>query len=209
MILSKLKITLLSMAALLLCVATADAQKKNNVSLKKATAWTEAGEWRNGFDAMPDKMVNLQEFYSQYHKNKVQWDAAFKWLAETDLLNIPKGKLMIPGTNIRASVEDSNNEPLEKRRSESHRKKIDFMYVVKGTEGFYLLDHKSSKPNCEYSDEKDVIRYDYDKWQSHFFMSMPKRFIICFPSDWHIAKVQTPLADQSLRVIVLKIDYVE
>ena len=89
MILSRLKITLLSMAALLLCVATADAQKKNNVSLKKATAWTEAGEWRNGFDAMPDKTVNLQEFYSQYHKNKAQWDAAFKWLAETDLLNIP------------------------------------------------------------------------------------------------------------------------
>ena len=59
MILSKLKITLLSMAALLLCVATADAQKKGNVSLKKATVWTEAGEWRNGFDAMPDKTVNL------------------------------------------------------------------------------------------------------------------------------------------------------
>ena len=73
MILSRLKITLLSMAALLLCVATADAQKKNNVSLKKATAWTEAGEWRNGFDAMPDKTVNLQEFYSQYHKNKAQY----------------------------------------------------------------------------------------------------------------------------------------
>ena len=41
------------------------------------------GEWKNGFDAMPDATVNLQEFYAQYHKNKAQWDAAFKWLAET------------------------------------------------------------------------------------------------------------------------------
>ena len=60
-----------------------------------------------------------------------------------------------------------------------------------------------------YSEEKDVIRYDYDKQKAHFFTSTPKRYVICFPSDWHIAKVETPLADQSLRVIVLKIDYVE
>ncbi len=204
----KSKLPLL-VAATLLSTTSLYAQKATSVSLKKATTWTKAGEWKNGFDAIPDNTVNLQEFYSQYHKNKAQWDAAFKWLAETDLINIPKGKLMIPGTNIRASVEDSFNEPLEKRKSESHKKKIDFMYVVKGTEGFYLLDHNTSKPNCEYNEEKDVMRYDYDKWRSHFFMSMPKRFVICFPSDWHIAKVQTPLSDQSLRVIVLKIDYVE
>ncbi len=204
----KSKLPLL-VAATLLSTTSLYAQKATSVSLKKATTWTKAGEWKNGFDAIPDNTVNLQEFYSQYHKNKAQWDAAFKWLTETDLINIPKGKLMIPGTNIRASVEDSFNEPLEKRKSESHKKKIDFMYVVKGTEGFYLLDHNTSKPNCEYNEEKDVMRYDYDKWRSHFFMSMPKRFVICFPSDWHIAKVQTPLSDQSLRVIVLKIDYVE
>ena len=81
--------------------------KSKEVSKKKAAAWVAEGEWKNGFDAMPDATVNLQEFYAQYHKNKAQWDAAFKWLAETDLLNIPKGKLMIPGTNIRASIEDS------------------------------------------------------------------------------------------------------
>lgn len=194
--------------AVAMCLGV-NAKGTKEVSKKKAAAWVASGEWKNGFDAMPDETVNLQEFYSQYHKNKAEWDKAFKWLAETDLLSIPKGKVMIPGTNIRASIEDGYNEPLEKRRSESHRKKIDFMYVVKGTEGFYLLDHESSVPNCEYSDEKDVIRYDFDMHKSHYFFSTPKRFVICFPSDWHVAKVQTPLADQSLRVIVLKIDYKE
>ena len=194
--------------AMAMCLGV-NAKGTKEVSKKKAAAWVASGEWKNGFDAMPDETVNLQEFYSQYHKNKAEWDKAFKWLAETDILSIPKGKVMIPGTNIRASIEDGYNEPLEKRRSESHRKKIDFMYVVKGTEGFYLLDHESSVPNCEYSDEKDVIRYDFDMHKSHYFFSTPKRFVICFPSDWHVAKVQTPLADQSLRVIVLKIDYKE
>lgn len=194
--------------AMAMCLSV-NAKGTKEISEKKAAEWVASGEWKNGFDAMPDETVNLQEFYSQYHKNKAEWDKAFKWLAETDLLSIPKGKVMIPGTNIRASIEDGSNEPLEKRRSESHRKKIDFMYVVKGTEGFYLLDHGSSTPNCEYSDEKDVIRYDFDIHKSHYFFSTPKRFVICFPSDWHVAKVQTPLADQSLRVIVLKIDYKE
>ena len=194
--------------AMAMCLGV-NAKGTKEVSKKKAAAWVASGEWKNGFDAMPDETVNLQEFYSQYHKNKAEWDKAFKWLAETDLLSIPKGKVMIPGTNIHASIEDGYNEPLEKRRSESHRKKIDFMYVVKGTEGFYLLDHESSVPNCEYSDEKDVIRYDFDMHKSHYFFSTPKRFVICFPSDWHVAKVQTPIADQSLRVIVLKIDYKE
>lgn len=205
---TNIKIALVAVVTML-CTLTTSAKKKQAVSKKAAAAWVAKGEWKNGFSAIPDETVDLREFYSQYHKNKEQWDAAFKWLAETDLLNIPKGKLMIPGTNIRASIEDSANEPLEKRKSESHRKKIDFMYVVKGTEGFYLLDHKSSKPNCEYNEERDVIRYDYDKDKSHFFTSTPGRFIICFPQDWHIAKVATPLADQNLRVIVLKIDYVK
>lgn len=202
--------TIMALLLAVLCTQAAGARNKTKkTSDKKVAAWVAKGEWQNGFDAMPDTTVNLQEFYSQYHKNKKEWDAAFRWLAETDLLNIPKGKLMIPGTNIRASVEDSSNEPLEKRKTESHRKKIDFMYVVRGTEGFMLLDHDSSRPNCEYSEEKDVIRYDYQKEKSLFFTSTPKRFVICFPSDWHIAKVETPLEDQSLRVIVLKIDYVE
>ena len=196
-------------AIALLATAGANAKKKNRVTKKQAAAWVAKGEWKNGFDAMPDETVNLQEFYSQYHKNRQQWNAAFRWLAETDLLNIPKGKSQIPGTGIRVSVEDSKNEPLEKRRSESHRRVIDFMYVVKGTEGFCLLDHKSSTPNCEYNSERDVIRYDYDKNKAHFFNSTPKRFVVCFPSDWHIAKVQTELDDQTIRVIVLKIDYVE
>ena len=186
-----------------------NAKTKKTVSKKQAAAWVAKGEWKNGFDAMPDKTVNLQEFYSQYHKNKKQWDAVFKWLSETDLLSIPKGKSYIPNTKMRVSVEDSKNEPLEKRKSESHRKVIDFMYVVKGTEGFALLDHKSSTPNCQYDAERDVIRYDYDKQKTHFFNSTPKHFVVCFPSDWHIAKVKTALEDQTIRVIVIKIDYVE
>lgn len=175
---------------------------------KAAEKWVKRGEWRNGFTAAaPHESVNLAEFHSQYSKNKAQWDAMFEWLAKTDLLAIPKGKHPVPGTSFVASVEDSENQELSKRKSESHYNHIDFQYVVKGTERFGIIEHLSSKENCEY--KPDVMHYDYDKSLTRFYDSSPNKFFLFFPDDWHIAKVKTDKADQAIRVIVFKLDYVE
>ena len=174
--------------------------------IAEAKAWVESGEWRNGYDgALPHSSVNVVDFYLQYKKNPEQWKALFGWLAKTDLLAIPKGKHPIEGSSLVASVEDSNNEPLEKRRSESHFHNIDFQLVVKGTERFGLIDHYTSKPNTRY--RRDVIHYDYDVEKALFHDSTPDRFFIFFPSDWHIAKVATEKDDQNIRVIVIKVEY--
>ena len=116
---------------------------------------------------------------------------------------------VVAGTTLVASVEDSENQPLEQRNTESHRKKIDFQFVVKGKEGFALLDHESSTVKQPYDEAKDVIRYNYDPAKTHFFTNKCGRFIIFFPSDWHIAKIATKKKDQKIRVIVVKVDYVE
>ncbi|MGN1376456.1 MAG: YhcH/YjgK/YiaL family protein [Prevotella sp.] len=175
---------------------------------RKARQWVKKGEWRNGFmAAKPDKSVNITEFYRQYHKNPEQWNALFKWLSTNDLTQIAKGKYQIENTSLVVSVEDSKNSVLSKRKSESHYHKIDFQYVVKGVERFGIIDHLTSKPNCEY--KPDVIHYDYDVSKTRFYDSAPDRFFIFFPSDWHIAKVKTDKEDQNIRVIVIKVDYVE
>ena len=174
--------------------------------IKEAKAWAESGIWRNGFDkAKPHHSVNLVDFYLQYQKNPQQWQALFDYLAKTDLLSIPKGKHKIPGSDLVVSVEDSKNEPLEKRRSESHNKHIDFQYVVKGTERFGIIDHYTSIPNCKY--RPDVIHYDYAPQKARFYDSNPGEFFIFFPRDWHIAKVANDTSDQAIRVIVIKVDY--
>ena len=162
------------------------------------------GKWRNGFTgAAPHESVNIVEFYNQYHKNPEQWNALFKWLANTDLLTIEKGKHPIEGSDLTASVEDSENGPLAKRRSESHRENIDFQYVVKGTERFGIIEHNSSKPNSKY--RPDVIHYDYDASKARFYDSTPDKFFVFFPDDWHIAKINNDGNDQTIRVIVVKI----
>lgn len=174
--------------------------------LKAAREWYAKGEWRNGFDkADAHGSVNLVDFHLQYQKNPGQWKALFDFIAKTDLLNIAKGKHKIPGSDLTVSVEDSENEPLEKRGSESHYHHIDFQYVVRGTERFGVIDHYTSKPSCKY--RPDVIHYDYDKSKARFYDSTPGEFFIFFPGDWHIAKVANDTSDQTIRVIVIKVDY--
>ena len=176
----------------------------------EARKWMKKAEWANGFKkAKAHKTLNIDEFYSQYQKNPEQWKTLFRWLQNTDLLTIPKGKHPIPGSTLVASVEDSENGPLEKRNTESHRKKSDFMVVVKGTEGFALLDHETSTVSQPYNDKKDVMRYNYVKENTNFFNVKSGQFVIFFPSDWHIAKVQTKKKDQTIRVIVVKMDYMD
>lgn len=176
--------------------------------VNKATEWVESGAWRTNFSkANPHESVNAVDFQEQYCKNKEQWDAMFNWLAETDLLSIPAGKHPIAGTSLVVSVEDSQNRPLEKSRTESHRQKIDFQWTVKGIERFGIIDHETSTPNCEY--RPDVIHYDYDADKAVFYDSTPDKFFLFFPDDWHIAKVANDTEDQTIRVIVVKIDYVE
>ena len=113
----------------------------NQQLCQEAAQWLSAGSWRQGFrQADPHPSVNAADFYTQYQRNPEQWKALFKWLHETDLLAIPKGKHPIEGTTLVASVEDSKNQPLAKRQSESHYHHIDFQYVVKGTERFGIID---------------------------------------------------------------------
>ena len=140
--------------------------------VKAAQKWYKKGKWRNGFKkADAHSSVNLVDFYLQYQKNPEQWKALFDFLAKTDLFTISKDKHPIPGSDLVVSVEDSNNQPLEKRSSESHYKHIDFQYVVKGVERFGIIDQYTSKPNCEY--RPDVIHYDYDKLALAFTTALP------------------------------------
>lgn len=179
---------------------------------KIAAKWAKKGEWKNGFTkAVPAPTVNLTEFYLQYNKNPEQWKSLFRWLEETDLLAIPAGKQPIPGTNLTVSVEDSENwcslDDLKAGKgSESHWQKIDFMYVVKGTEGFCRLDHETSTPKADY--KKDRLEYNFQADKLEHFQSIPGTFNIMFPCDWHVAKVKTNEDSQKLRVLVIKMDNV-
>ncbi|MDO5447263.1 MAG: YhcH/YjgK/YiaL family protein, partial [Prevotellaceae bacterium] len=169
---------------------------------RKAQKWTKKGKWRKGFDkAEPAEGVNLVDFMYQYKKNTAEWDAVFSWLQITDLDAIPNGNYPIPGTQLEAKVQvDTNHFTLADlqagKGSESHRKKIDFMFCVGGIEGFAAIDHESSEVKTPYNDKKDRIDYRFAADKLKLYESVPGKFNIMFPDDWHIAKVVTSRPDQ-------------
>ena len=207
------RVTLMVVAMMMAMAASAQTYTNEypNEMTQLAKKWVKKGAWRNGFTkAVPAPTVNETEFYIQYNRNPEQWQAVFKWLQETDLLAIPAGRTPIPGTTLTVSVEDGDNwcsqDDLRKGKgSESHYQKIDFMYVVKGTEGFCRLDHETSKPLSDYKPDRMEYSFEYDRLQQ--FTSIPGTFNIMFPCDWHVAKVKTTAQSQRLRVLVIKIDY--
>lgn len=178
---------------------------------KIAEKWVKKGEWKNGFTkAVPADNVNLVEFYLQYHRNPKEWQALFAWLEQNDLQTVPAGRIPIEGTDLTVSVEDGDNWCSEQdlkdgKGSESHLQKIDFMYVVSGTEGFARLDHETSVPKNEY--KPDRYEYTFDASKLERFNSVPGTFNIMFPCDWHIAKIKTREQNQRLRVLVIKVNY--
>lgn len=208
-----------SAIALSICMASLNASAQtytnhyNPELTKLATKWAKKGEWRNGFTkASPSKQVNLVEFYLQYQKNPEEWKALMQWLQSNDLLTVPGGRIPIEGTNLTVSVEDSENWCSEKaltegQGSESHERKIDFMYVVKGKEGFARLDHETSTDKTGYMLDRDRHEYTFDSSKLERFESQEGTFEIMFPCDWHVAKVKTQAESQKLRVLVIKVNY--
>ncbi len=206
----------ITLAAIFMVTCFANAQTYTNEypkDLQKlAKKWVKKGEWKNGFTkAIPAPTVNLVEFYIQYQRNPEEWKALFNWLQTNDLLKVPSGRIPIEGTNLTVSVEDSENwcsqDDLKAGKgSESHHQKIDFMYVVRGTEGFARLDHETSTAN-PYNANKDRKDYKFDADRLEQFNSIPGTFNIMFPCDWHVAKIKTQEASQKLRVLVIKVNY--
>lgn len=174
---------------------------------KAAKRWAKKGSWRNGFTkASPDATVNLVDFQRQVERNPEQWNALFAWLQTHDVTALPAGKHPIEGTELVVNIQDDVNLPVEKRGTESHRKKIDFQWVVSGSEGFGILDHETSTVKDPYNEKKDVVRYNYDVQKTMFITNKLGCFNLFFPGDWHIAKVGKD-DGQKFRVVVIKVDY--
>ncbi|HEX8278596.1 MAG TPA: hypothetical protein VF540_07865, partial [Segetibacter sp.] len=61
-------------------------------SKHEARKWYKKKEWLTNVPLSPSEPLNVQEFATQYHRNKVYWDKALEFLKTQDLHKIAKGK---------------------------------------------------------------------------------------------------------------------
>ncbi len=167
---------------------------------KEAAEWMAKKDWSNGFNVAPDKSVNAKEFMQQYNKNKALWDKVFKFLATTDLKNLPVGTTDIEKGRAWVTVSEYVPRTADKVRAESHRKFIDLQYTLWGNEKMGLA-HDVEVLN-EYNEGRDVAF-----WKTvDYFKAGPDSFFLFFPSDLHMPSVLDGEPVKSKKIVV-KIEY--
>lgn len=107
---------------------------------KNTVKWYNTHVWLNGLRLQPHSSINKQEFAKQYHAHKIWWDKAFKYLKETNFVNIKPGEYPIDGENVFAKVTET---PLRDKSNkggwESHPDYADIHYVLNGKEDIGIV----------------------------------------------------------------------
>ncbi|MDX5421381.1 MAG: YhcH/YjgK/YiaL family protein [Hymenobacteraceae bacterium] len=143
-----------------------------------------------------DKLANASRYYTLHP----QFELAFKFLQESDLMALPLGQQAIVGKDLFAIISDGRGIPEKDARLEVHRKYIDIQYIISGTDRMGWKDlSQCGEPNDPYSEERDAAFFP-DKTSSWF--DVPAGFYtIFFPEDAHAAMA----TEDTVRKVVLKI----
>ncbi|MBV9987464.1 MAG: YhcH/YjgK/YiaL family protein [Chitinophagaceae bacterium] len=175
------------------------------VNAQDAERWVAKKDWAGGLALMPHSSTNLKEFQRQYKLNKAYWDAAFAFMRNNDLVNMPKGKYPIDSNNVYATITEDPSKDFEKTNWESHRKYIDLQYIITGDEIIGVSPVAQSTVTKEYDEKKDVANYSAEGKMEH---SVPGTFFLFFPSDAHRPNI-TPGGNKPVKKLVIKIRYAE
>jgi YhcH/YjgK/YiaL family protein len=127
-----------------------------------------------------DTLENVRQYY-RLHSG---FEAAFRFLKQSDLSALAPGRHDIDGENVFASVfhgkgRGANGSPLE-----AHRKYIDIQCVVRGVDTIGIRPLQAcAEPRGGYDREKDIIFFS-DEPENR--ISVPAgSFVIFYPEDAH------------------------
>jgi len=171
---------------------------------KKAAKWFKTNEWKNGLKLNASPTVNKVVFAEQYHKNKAEWDKAFSFLRDSDLLSLKPGKYVIDGTDVYATITEGPEKTFEQSAWESHRKYIDLQYVIKGKEKMGVASIDSATIIKPYNESSDAANYTAN---GQYYIAEPGTFFLFFPGDAHRPSIKVDGYDV-VKKIVIKIRFV-
>lgn len=144
-----------------------------------------------------DSLHNAAKYYS-LHPN---FKKAFDYVNQNDLSKLETGSFEISeGLKIIVITGEGTTREESIKGFECHDKNIDIQISVKGPETYaWKPREKCTRPNGDYSDEKDV-RFFHDA-PDMYFQLREKQFAILFPEDVHAAMIGEGL----LKKIVFKV----
>ena len=155
-------------------------------------------------NATYDKKV----FREQYRKNKAEWDAAFAFMARTDLDTLSKGAYPLTERTV-AKVNVITTKT--GNAFEAHRKVIDIFFVIKGAEklGVSRLEDRLELKR-PYDEKRDVEVYQRSS-APRWIVIRDGQSAFMFPSDAHSPNLDPfePGKHETLKLSVIKVPFAE
>jgi len=135
-----------------------------------------------------------------YESIHPRFKQAFGFLRNTDLVNLPLGKIELEGSDLVVNVVELTGKKAEEARMETHNKFIDIQIPIGATETMgWKAGNKLTQVTDAYNADKD-ISFFADKATS-FIQVQSQEFAVFFPEDGH----QPGIAEGKHKKIIVKI----
>ncbi len=164
--------------------------------------WFKTGVYLNGLTFRPDNSVNRRAFAVHYAAHQEMWDKAFAFLKNSDLSNMPLGRVEL-GDQMYANIEEYIPREHENTRFEAHRKYIDIQYIIAGKEIIGLTDIKNMTVIESYNAEKDIEFGTAPEFTG--LKAVPGIFFLFFPDDAHRPCMRDGNNEEMVRKVVVKV----
>ncbi|MDD2284341.1 MAG: YhcH/YjgK/YiaL family protein [Paludibacter sp.] len=178
--------------------------KKNDVSNwsdSQINDWFNQSGWVQ-LTMKPDSSINKRLFVEQNILNPTSWEAALKFLKESDFNSMELGRYELADDGTYANIEEYATK--DTAHFEAHKKFIDIQYLAKGKEYVYVtpVDHEKNKEVTPYHETKDIAFFDEDNYTKHLLST--GNFLVLFPSEGHKPCMKVD-SNEVVRKVVVKI----
>ena len=124
--------------------------------------------------------VSIAEKYNYLEE---KFTVAYKWLAETNIKDLPEGSYPLMGDDVIAGVQEYTTSPWEERRFETHDKYFDIQFMVTGNEMFGVCKRDGLK-EINRIEENDVVFYEDPELYGQVLLKEGDLIVVA-PEDAH------------------------
>ncbi|MFT3979598.1 MAG: YhcH/YjgK/YiaL family protein [Ferruginibacter sp.] len=171
---------------------------------KKINEWFDQSPWSKTLPLRPDSSIDKRCLAEQIRLNPKSWEAAFKFIRESDFNSMQPGRYELSDDGTYANIADYQTRVSS--RFEAHRKFIDIQMVSKGKEYVFItpVQHEEAQQLKPYDETQDIEFFKKDSYIRRLLS--PENFMIFFPSDAHQPCMMVDTVG-AVRKIVIKVPY--
>lgn len=153
---------------------------------EQVNEWFQSSVWSTQLEIKPDESIESckRQFVKENLVNPKAWKAAYDFLKDNDLKNLPDGRYELSDDGTYATVTEYMTKEPETAKYEAHRKYIDIQYVAAGEEYIEVLPLQMIDEEQNYDENADILFFESET-QGDKLYADSTRFFVFFPTDVH------------------------